>query len=130
MASFVRLVLTLVFGTDASFSNAIVLRQPCQMPPTSNIERLLDLSLADADGSLSQKWLGSLIRLQSIMENASHTLHRTSAELFDHPSSQYQLKMAERRLESWKTSIPEGVDAREYFPGALPVFLTRLMGHD
>jgi hypothetical protein len=109
----VRLVLKLVYGTDAFFSNATTLRQPCPMPPTSYIERLLDILLADADVSLSDKWLGSLVRLQSIMEDASNTLHRTSAEAFDEPSSPYQLKMAKRRLEIWKTSIPEGIDARE-----------------
>jgi hypothetical protein len=109
----VRLGLKLVCGTDPLFSNATTLRQPCPMPPPSDIERLLDILLTEADVSLSDRWLGSLIRLQSIMEDASNTLHQTPAEAFDDPSSQYQLKMAERRLENWKTSIPEGVDARE-----------------
>jgi hypothetical protein len=47
------------------------------------------------------------------MDDASNTLHRTSAEAFDEPSTQYQLKIAQQRLQSWKMSIPEGIDVRE-----------------
>lgn len=83
------------------------------MPPISDIDSLLDILMAGADVSLSDKWLCSLARLQSIMEDTSNTLHRISAAAFDEPSTQYQLKMAERRLDIWKTSIPEGVDSRE-----------------
>ena len=84
------------------------------MPLTSDIENFLAILTAEGDICPSDNWICSLVRLQSMMDEALNTLHLTPAESFDKSSTQCELKMAEQRLRKWKTSIPEHGDTREW----------------
>ena len=82
------------------------------------MEFCLDIMSAGPNVQAADEWLCTLIRLQQIVDDSSQLLGPIDprvAEAFDDPSTQYKLKMLERRLESWRKSAPGAVDDRGFF---------------